>query len=311
MASDLSRPSFYALASGGWRDYVTVLHPPYTAWHLSYVAIGAALTPAFSLSRLIPTLTAFFLAVGVGAHALDELRGGPEDADADAVLVALSAASLALAVGIGVVGAAVVDPWIAVFVVVGSFLVLAYNLELFDGRFHTDRWFALSWGSFPVLTGFFAASGTIGLPVLLGALFAFALASRSAPLHASGTSPPRRPRDRNRDAGRRLGGRITAAELARAEEVALQALAAATVALPRRSSPCASRDQPSEERAVDRGPPLGPPGRDPVRSATARDRSATQPRPDRVVVGPATDRAPREAAARQPSSPARRLPPGS
>ena len=38
-----SRPAFYALAPGGWRDYVTLLHPPYTLWHLSYVAIGAAL----------------------------------------------------------------------------------------------------------------------------------------------------------------------------------------------------------------------------------------------------------------------------
>ena len=234
MASDLSRPSFYALASGGWRDYVTILHAPYTAWHLSFVAIGAALTPAFSLSRLLPTLAAFFLAVGIGAHALDELQGRPlRTRIPDAVLVALSAASLGLAVGIGVVGAAVVDPWIAAFVVAGSFLVLAYNLELFDGRFHTDWWFALSWGSFPVLTGFFAASGTIGLPALLGALFAFALSLAQRHLstcvrdvrrhvaHVSGTV--------TRDDG--SVQRITAAELTRADELALRALAGATVAL--------------------------------------------------------------------------------
>ena len=234
MASDLSRPSFYALASGGWRDYVTILHAPYTAWHLSFVAIGAALTPAFSLSRLLPTLAAFFLAVGIGAHALDELQGRPlKTRIPDAVLVALSAASLALAVGIGIVGAAVVDPWIAAFVVVGSFLVLAYNLELFDGRFHTDRWFALSWGSFPVLTGYFAASGTIGPAALLGALFAFALSLAQRHLstrvryvrrrvaHVTGTI--------TRDDG--SVEPITAADLARAEEVALRALAGATVAL--------------------------------------------------------------------------------
>ena len=45
------RPAFYALATGGWRDYVTLLHPPYTLWHLSYVAIGAALAPAGPASR--------------------------------------------------------------------------------------------------------------------------------------------------------------------------------------------------------------------------------------------------------------------
>ena len=222
MATDPPRPAFYALAAGGWRDYVTLLHPPYTAWHLSFVAIGAALTPAFALSRLLPTLAAFFLAVGIGAHALDELQGRPlKTRIPDAVLVALGAVSLALAVGIGVVGAVVVDPWIGVFVAAGAFIVVAYSLELFAGRFHTDVWFAISWGSFPVLTGFFAAAGTLGLAALFGALFAFALSL--AQRHLS---------TRVRDVRRRGSMEATtASELVKAEEVALQALAGATVAL--------------------------------------------------------------------------------
>src|SRR6266498_4444158 len=69
------RPAFYALRPGGWRDLVTILHPPYTAWHLSYVALGAAVAPQFHAVRLWAALGAFFLAVGVAAHALDELRG--------------------------------------------------------------------------------------------------------------------------------------------------------------------------------------------------------------------------------------------
>ena len=71
------RPAFYALSPGSWRDYVTVLHAPYTAWHLSYVVIGAALAPQWYPGRLGAALAAFFLAVGVGAHALDELNGRP------------------------------------------------------------------------------------------------------------------------------------------------------------------------------------------------------------------------------------------
>jgi len=43
--SSEARPAFYALAPGGWRDYVTLLHLPYTLWHLSYVVIGACLAP--------------------------------------------------------------------------------------------------------------------------------------------------------------------------------------------------------------------------------------------------------------------------
>src|SRR5262249_47824763 len=48
----VERPAFYALRPGGWRDLVTVLHPPYTAWHLSYVALGAAAAPAVHADRL-------------------------------------------------------------------------------------------------------------------------------------------------------------------------------------------------------------------------------------------------------------------
>jgi hypothetical protein len=176
VALETSRPAFYALRSGGWRDYITLLHPPYTAWHLSYVAIGAALTAEFSWSRFLPTLAAFFLAVGIGAHALDELNGRPLRTQIPRrVLVFLAAASIAGAVAIGIIGAIVFDPWIAAFVAAGAFIVVVYNLESFGGRFHDDFWFALAWGAFPLLTGFFAVSGSLDAAAFAGAVFAFAL----------------------------------------------------------------------------------------------------------------------------------------
>ena len=139
MQAEGSRPAFYALQPGGWRDYVTLLHPPYTAWHLSYVAIGAALTPAFAWDRFLPTLAAFALALGIGAHALDELNGRPlRTAIPGGVLVGLAVVSIAGAVAIGVAGAVMVDPWIGAFVVAGALIVVAYNLELLGGRFHGD-----------------------------------------------------------------------------------------------------------------------------------------------------------------------------
>jgi hypothetical protein len=165
MASErgsLDRPAFYALASGGWRDLVTLLHPPYTAWHLSYVALGAATAPTLHAARLGAALGAFFLAVGVSAHALDELNGRPlRTALRRRTLIALAAGGLVGAVGIGVVGAIVVSPLLAPLVVAGAVLVLAYNLELAGGRFHTDIWFALAWGGFPAFTGYFAQTLTI------------------------------------------------------------------------------------------------------------------------------------------------------
>src|SRR5579884_247779 len=133
----LDRPAFYALTSGGWRDYVTLLHPPYTAWHLAYVAIGAALAPRFHTDRFLLALAAFFLALGVAAHALDELNGRPLRTQIPSrALVALAVGSLAGSLAIGAYAAAEWGWWLLVFVAVGGVLVPAYNLEWFGGAIH-------------------------------------------------------------------------------------------------------------------------------------------------------------------------------
>ena len=153
------RPAFYALAPGGWRDLVTVLHPPYTLWHLSYVALGAAAAASVHADRLVAALAAFFLAVGIGAHALDELQGRPlQTRLSDRTLAWLAGLAIAGAVSIGVVGIVTVSATLIPLVVLGGFIVVAYNLELFGGRFHSDFWFAAAWGAFPALTGWWSNS---------------------------------------------------------------------------------------------------------------------------------------------------------
>jgi len=170
----VTRPAFYALETGGWRDYVTLLHPPYTAWHLSYVVIGAALAPDLHGQRLFAALAAFFLALGIGAHALDELNGRPLATQIpDRILIGLAAISIAGAAAIGIGAALVWTPWLLLFVAAGSFLVVAYNLELFGGAFHGDLWFGLAWGAFPVLTAYFVMAERLGDVAILAALFAF------------------------------------------------------------------------------------------------------------------------------------------
>ena len=174
--TEAARPAFYALARGGWRDYVTLLHLPYTLWHLGYVAIGAALAPDPTWKRLLWTLAAFALAMGIGAHALDELNGRPlATAIPSAVLVALSIASVAAAAGIGVAAALAWTPWLLPCVAFGAFVVVAYNLELFGGRFHSDRWFAAAWGAFPAFTAYWANALSLRAPGLLVAAACFAL----------------------------------------------------------------------------------------------------------------------------------------
>jgi hypothetical protein len=171
-----ARPAFYALEAGGWRDYVTLLHPPYTAWHLAYVAIGGALAPRTDWPVLGLTLLAFLLAMGIGAHALDELRGRPlRTRIPSPTLVALAAVSIAAASGIGAAVAVQRSLWLLAFIAFGAFIVVAYNLELFGGRLHTDLWFGLAWGGFPLLTAYYAVAGRIRIDALLAAAFAVVL----------------------------------------------------------------------------------------------------------------------------------------
>jgi hypothetical protein len=188
--SDAARPAFYALRPGGWRDYVTLLHLPYTLWHLSYVALGAALAPRMQWGLLGWTVLAFALAMGIGAHALDELHGRPlRTAIPGAVLVALAVASIAAACAIGVAVAAQRTWWLLAFVAAGAFVAVAYNLEWFGGALHSDLWFAAAWGSFPLVTAYFAAAERIDGAAALGAVFAFvvSLAQRalSTPVRAA------------------------------------------------------------------------------------------------------------------------------
>jgi hypothetical protein len=229
-----ARPAFYALAPGGWRDYVTLLHPPYTAWHLSYVVIGACLAPHLYERRLAAALVAFFLALGISAHAVDELNGRPlQTKIPEGVLVGLSIVPLAIAVGIGIAGAVAFNGWLLAFVVIGLALVPVYNLELFGGAIHNSAGFALAWGAFPLLTGYFACAGTITWTALLAAAYATLTSYVQRVL----STPVRHVRRRVAAVGGTIelrdGGSepVTRETLVAAPERALQALAAANIAL--------------------------------------------------------------------------------
>jgi hypothetical protein len=227
-------PAFYALAPGGWRDYWTLLHPPYTLWHLSYVAIGASLASEVNGRWLAESLVAFFLGMGLAAHAMDELHGRPLSTRIpDGMLWTIAIVGLGGAVALGIDGVIEVSPWLSVFIAFGGFIVVAYNLELFGGWFHSDLWFALAWGAFPALTGFFAQTGraTVASIVVAGACAALSAAQRTL------STPVRRLRRHVRS----VSGELTLADgtaeafdasaLRRTPETALRYLSLAMVLL--------------------------------------------------------------------------------
>lgn len=171
-----TRPAFYAARPGGWRDWWTVLHPPYTAWHLSYVVIGATLAARTDMVELGATVLAFFLAVGIAAHALDELHGRPLHTRIPSrLLIGAAVGAMAGALALGCVGVTRVGPGLLVFMAIGPVLVLGYNLEVFGGKLHTDVGFAAAWGAFPVLTAYFVQTDRLDVTAALGALAALAL----------------------------------------------------------------------------------------------------------------------------------------
>jgi hypothetical protein len=189
------RPAFYAMRGGRLGDLVTLLHPPYTAWHLSYYALGAAAAPHLYVDRLLWGLLAFALAVGVAAHALDELHDRPlRTSLSDRMLLALAIGSLAGALAIGVAGVIVVSPWLAPLVLAGGLFVPAYNMEMVGGRLHGDTWFAVGWGAFPAFTGYFAMAEKVALPGILIAFGAFALSVAQRRLSAPARDLRRRTR---------------------------------------------------------------------------------------------------------------------
>jgi hypothetical protein len=198
------------------------------------VAIGAALAPGLTADRLLIALAAFFLAVGIGAHALDELHGHPlQTRISNRTLIALSVLSIGGAVALGLYASIAYTPWLAPLVVAGAFIVCAYNLELFGGAFHSDLWFAVAWGAFPLLAAYVAVAERISVEAVLAAVFAGFLSLAQRHLSTQVRTVRRRVVSASGTLELTGGEReeITAETLTRAPEAALRAMTIAVVSL--------------------------------------------------------------------------------
>jgi hypothetical protein len=119
------------------------------------------------------------------------------------------------------------------FIAAGAFIVVAYNLELFAGRFHNDFWFAAAWGAFPAFTSYWANSLSLGIEGVLvaAACFALSLAQRrlSTPVRQLRRRTVALSGEQRLDDGSVL--ELTAAGIAAPLDGALRALALAVVLL--------------------------------------------------------------------------------
>ncbi len=160
--------------SARFRAAVGLLFLPYTGMVLSYVVIGSMLADTVHWDRVVALLVVYFLALGVGAHALDALGSGGTrpwgEAFARRELKLLAGASLLLAYAIGAWYMLRYVPWLWVIAIAEGFFVFAYNLEWFKGRFHNDFWFALSWGALPVLAGYVMQTNSLSVAAVVVAI---------------------------------------------------------------------------------------------------------------------------------------------
>lgn len=162
----MNRPAYYARTGSPGRDLVALLHPPYTMWHLSYVAIGAAIAPQLDWVHLVGTLLAFLFGTGIGVHAFDELHGRPLGTTLSrGVLLILAVGGVSAGAALAVAGALVISPWVAAWGTAGVLLAIGYPLEV-PGWLHTDLGFGLSWGGFPVLVGYWAQTQNLSVPAV-------------------------------------------------------------------------------------------------------------------------------------------------
>lgn len=148
-----------------FRVAVGLLFLPYTGMVLSFTVIGSMLAPVIHWDRVAAIVVIYFLALGIGAHALDAVssRGVRPWAlvFTRAQLWTLALLALAAAYAIGIWYMILYTPLLWPIAIAEGFFVVAYNLEWFGGRFHRDSWFALSWGALPVLAGYVLQTNSI------------------------------------------------------------------------------------------------------------------------------------------------------
>ena len=154
-----------------FRLAVGLLFLPYTGMVLSYAVIGSMLAPAIHWDRVAAIVVIYFLALGIGAHALDALGSGASKPWGQAFprrgLWMLAALSIIAAYAIGAWYMVLYTPLLWPIAVLEGFFLLAYNLEWFGGAFHRDWWFALSWGALPVLAGYVLQTNALSAAALL------------------------------------------------------------------------------------------------------------------------------------------------
>jgi hypothetical protein len=172
MAKDRTREWYVPVfGPAAFRSFVGLLFLPYTGMVLAYTVIGSIMADPIHWDRVAAIVVIYFLGLGIGAHALDALGSKTVKpwgaAFSTRWLWTIAIVSLVGAYAIGIYYMVLHAPLLWPIAILEGFFVFAYNMEWFRGRFHTDGWFAFSWGSLPVLAGYVLQTNSLSIGALL------------------------------------------------------------------------------------------------------------------------------------------------
>ncbi len=153
--------------SGLGKQYVRLMHFPLPLCVFSFATLGAVIAPRVYIDRLLWAYLAVFASLCLASYSFDELKGRPlRTTIPEGQLKTLGWSGLAASVLTGVYLAATINVALLAWIPPSAFIILAYNKELFRGRFHNGSMFALGWGGIPVLGTYFLQTLTITLSAL-------------------------------------------------------------------------------------------------------------------------------------------------
>lgn len=160
-----------------FRIFVGMLFLPYTGMCISFSIVGSLLSPTTIMwDRIVAIVIIYFAALGISAHAADNMGSKKKpwgDLFSNLELLIMLVCGLVVAYAIGAYYIIFYVPLLLPIAILEGFFLFAYNYEIWNGFFHNNIWFAISWGSLPLLAGYVMQTNSISYVPLLISTAAF------------------------------------------------------------------------------------------------------------------------------------------
>ncbi len=182
-----------------FRAFIGMLFLPYTGMCISFTIIGSMLSESIAWDRVLSIFIIYFLALGVSAHAADNLGSkkikpwGNYFSTFELRLMVIGGLSVSYILGIYYI--ITFAPLLLIIAIIEGFFLFAYNFELFNGLFHNNFWFAVSWGGLPLLAGFVIQTNSISVLSLISSIMAFLVAYTEIRISRKYKELKRKPQD--------------------------------------------------------------------------------------------------------------------